>query len=358
MTAASASSDAAIFARLAAAPGITAGSRANYATSLRRALRIYRVEHACPDASVSRMLLTPSATMDAFASKAKTRTAMYSLVQALKAVLKHAPDAVELPAGGPTLVQVSAKWTDIATRASEAVKEQVLSGEPSDRQAEARLEWARVFDQNASLRAAARERPTRQAVDDMLLSDFYVLLEPRRVMDYSAAFVRLVDGDEPPEDATAVVDLRTAGAESVEVRRYKTVKSHGVWRADLPKLLVADLRFALALFPRTWLFAERNGARFKNSDRFSKFNCARLATWFGVDATPTTLRHSRATQVVVDPTLSLKEKHEIAQAMGHSYETHMQYAFKIPRNADGSFEIPVFDPERGRYVVYLASPSG
>ena len=345
-----------VYVELASSTTIAPATKRNYAMHLRRIQRI------CGDSwsllksrvSIKDIVMQPSRTMSAITrdidAKKTSVASLSQLVLAIKAVLNHASCALDLDPG-VSLDKLKKQWSRIHTPIDAKVKALRLTGIPSRHQLEAVLDWGQVYDNNLRLRDRVKSQESLESLDDLILSDFYVLLEPRRVQDYTRLFVLMEKDTEIPPDATGHVDM-TRKHPTITVVAFKTVKHTGPWTRRLPKQLVDDLKLSLRVSPRSYVFVSMNSKPYKSPDTFAAYQRARLLSWFGVPATTTTLRHSRATQVIADPTLSLKEKEAIAYDMAHSLKMHMQYAYKPSREIDGSFQITIFDPVLKRYVPY------
>ncbi len=341
-------------------PGLETSSVNNYIRGLRRVKKLCREAYTPgDDTSITSILLQPTRTFKVFENYVSTqagsdkKSILSTLISPLQAVLKHVGEYLILPPY-VTLKMMRHKWASLSVPINAYLRDVRMSGEPTEKESLALLDWATVYDKNIELRRVAMLSHAEEDVKDMILSDFYVLIDPRRVMDYWRLFVvrKVSDFSKVPKGATGIVDL-TLSEPTIEILAFKTLKHEGVWKRPLPAKLVADLKLSLKLFPRSFVFMDKPDATFTTTDMFSKYQMKRLATWFGMPVTPRTLRHSRATQNVLDPTRSLKEKRLVAAAMSHSFETHMEYAYNVERAKDGSFKLSIFNPDKGRYVSYL-----
>jgi hypothetical protein len=369
--------DAQIYGLLAEAPTIGESTRKGYMTHLRRVQSICRKAwstKATP--TLTAILLQPAKTMEALEAALRERSlnSLGQAVSSIKAVIRHASSAIELPAD-VTLERISERWATLYAPLDAEIKGRRATGVATPRQAQGHLDWAIIYDKNLELRCRAYETRSVRDLEDLIISDFYCILEPRRGLDYTRLFL----GAAPPEPLpgvkprtpmggnrasektpdkegaapTGYVDLSDPSNPTITVTMFKTVKKQGPWKARLPAQLVEDLKLSLEKSPRSYVFVDRSGKPYTSVGPFSAYHQSRLNAWFKVPATPTTLRHSRATQVAADPTLSLKEKEEIAAKMGHTFNMHLQYAYKPTRSEkDGSFVLSIFHPLEKRYMPY------
>jgi hypothetical protein len=342
--------DEGIYERLKNAPGIDASSRESYANRLRRVHKICITYFGDPNLSITKILLQPTNTLAAIKNESSDFSVQANLIQALLAVIKHVGPHLILPEQGPTLEQLHIKWGNIYTPINRGVEAVRTSGVPNEK--EKQLPWSVVYDKNTSLRKQAYLTRTPQDTDDMILSDMYVLLEPRRVLDYTRLFIKKEKETLVPPNATGFINMYLKRP-TIVITAFKTRKTEGEdWTKELPQQLVKDIRLSLEVKPREYLFLGVRGFPFTSSGTFSAFHKKHLGEWFGIPATPKTLRHSRATQVTVDPTISLRDKIKITKDMSHSLKTHMAYAYKPEREKDGSFKLSIFDPIKKKYVTY------
>ena len=341
-----------IYDSIGSASELSVSSRKSYVEKLKRAQKI------CMSAfgervSLTLMLLQPPRTLAALKASTDSVRVLSNHLQALLAVMKHAKEFLILPEE-VSVERLTKKWNSVFSPIASEVEILKTSGEPSEKVSRSILPWSRVYDKNISLRKKAYRTLSEEDVSDMILSDMYVLLEPRRVIDYARVFVRLNSDQVVPPDATGFIDL-TLEKPTISITTFKTHKFEGDWTKELPRQLVKDVQLSMKVKPREFLFMTSSGKKYESSDTFSTYHRKRLFEWFGVPATPTTLRHSRATQVTADPTLSLKEKMDIAKDMSHSLKMHMTYAYKPKREKDGSFEIIIFDPIKKRFETYACA---
>ena len=347
--------DSEIYATLGLSEGITDSTKKNYATQLRRVQRI------CSDSfseegvavSIREIVMQPKRTMRSLnrAMHGSSLQSLSQMVLAIKAVLNHAGDTV---VGVENVEKLKKKWASIHAPMDAKVKSDRMKNIPTKHQALSMLTWSKVYDNNLRLRSICdgKKVPTACDVADLLLSSMYVTINPRRVLDYSRLYIMTNALADIPDGTTGIIDM-TKKRPTITVTSHKNMKHSGKWTKIMPAQLVADLKLSLSVTPRSYAFETSRGEPYNSSDVFSAYQRSRLLAWFGVPATPTTLRHSRASQVAADPTMSLQEKDAIAKEMGHALSTHFQYAFRPVRAKDGSFEISIFDPILKRYVAYI-----
>jgi hypothetical protein len=301
--------------------------------------------------TITTILLQPTHTLAAIKNESSDLSVQANLIGALLAVIKHASALLTIPEKGPTIEKLHIKWLNIYTPISRGLDSVKTSGVPSEKDAHAILPWSQVYDNNTRLREKAYLSRSLIDTNDLILSDMYVLLEPRRVLDYTRLFIKKEATSIVPPDSTGIIDL-SLKRPTILITTFKTRKTEGDWTRELPRQLVKDIHFSLEVKPREFLFMKSRGAPYPCSGQLSAYHKRRLFKWFGIPATSKSLRHSRATQVTVDPTVSLRDKLKITKDMSHSLKTHMSYAYTPEREKDGSFKLSIFDSKQKKYISY------
>ena len=198
---------------------------------------------------------------------------------------------------------------------------------------------------------------------DALLFAMYTEIPPRRQADYHRVFL-LTDRRKQGRRAArepAHVDL-TLKAPRIYVRQHKTARVSGEWSHELPPDLVANIRASLLAQPREHLFttAVDGVTPFDRVASFAQHHNRALKRWFGPHASNNSLRHAMATHVDQQG-VTLRERKEVARAMGHGALMNMAYAFrtKEPKEGgvseDGSFQTT--RAVKGRAVRFTCRPT-
>ena len=362
---------------------------AQYATRLRLVLRVSSAPSLCS------ALLDSDATKDALlralapSSPNGSWKPFINAVSSLIALINHAR-LTEHVRHGHLFAAALRFWKDASKDAYDAADKQ---DGPTDRQLRAALSWRDVLDQNEKLWAAAKpllsvrnvRRPSAGSIShtpdpdpsmrngarqrranilhDALLSSIYTDQDPRR-SDYWR--VRVVRSDPDfagaiAKDEPAMLDLRGVRGKArptLTVRKYKTAKVHGPFSFALPPRTWALARASLALQPRGFLFARRDGSPFSSSNAFTKHHNARLRAWFGNPAVSNnSVRKAAASFYQYDLTASGAKKAGHARNMGHGLASAMRdYAVPPALGKDGALRVLMPLPGSGKPGTWVCRP--
>jgi hypothetical protein len=160
------------------------------------------------------------------------------------------------------------------------------------------------------MRKASLTPGDRRKIMDYVVLSLYVLVPPRRLLDYTAFKVRNVD----PEK-----DNHLEKGKLVFVR-YKTAKSYGRQEVPAPLKLVRIIRAWSRLHESDWLLHDSKGNPL-TAPRLTQI----LNRIFGRRVSVNILRHSYVTEKILPDVPKLRELEAEAQAMGHSLQTQMVY---------------------------------
>lgn len=125
-------------------------------------------------------------------------------------------------------------------------------------------------------------------------------------------------------------------AGSIALNHYKTSKTYGEQRVQLPLPYIRTLLASLQRDPRDWLFTKRpdkntpENKPYESANSFGKFANRTLEKVFGKPLTLTGCRHSFITQLHCSTywgSLSDAQREQIAKQMGHNYTTACRYRF-------------------------------
>lgn len=305
-------SDAAIESAVRGAKDVKDGTKENYMRYLRRAARL-------AGATMWDILTKPEAHWPTIAQQL-TETSKKTMAATMLAVIKHA----RLTTDG-----VKEKWSAIYESAAEGADAAILQSEP--RKPNAVIEWEEVVGNYDRL---VKEQPDGSV--DRLLSGFYVLMPPRRQLDYAKLRVLVSKTARDEEVAEALREHATGSVDMTKrpavmtVYQFKTASKMGPFECTLPRALDSTLRASLRQQKRKWVFVSpKNNEPFQNANSFAHWHNNKLTTWFqGRPITVNSLRHSAATHVLNDPTRSLEDRQRIARAMGHSALQQSRYFYK------------------------------
>ncbi len=197
------------------------------------------------------------------------------------------------------------------------------AGEPTPRQQRGHLDWVQVLAKNEELRR------TKDPSDmEALLSAMYTDIPPRRQADYFRVFLLC----KPEDEARAVrepahVDLLSTPAR-LHVRQFKTARHMGAYETELPSTLEAQIRASLEKKPREYLFVQVNGEPFRRVASFTEYHNRFLKKTFGDGVSNNSLRHAKATHLNSQGSVTLGQRREVAQAMGHGVEMNLAYSLQ------------------------------
>ena len=230
------------------AQGIEPLSRDSYVRKLHRVKKICIEWFGDPDLSFTRILLQPTHTLAAIKNESSDLSVQGNLVRSLLAVINHTPTCLVLPESGyPSLEQLHIKWSNILAPISRGIEADRASGTPKN--VHSLLPWSRVYDNNTRLREKAYISRSLTDTGDLILSDMYVLLEPRRVLDYTRLFIKKEVASIVPPEVTGVIDL-SLKRPTIVISVFKTHKTERDWTRELPRQLVKDVCFSLEVNPR------------------------------------------------------------------------------------------------------------
>lgn len=204
------------------------------------------------------------------------------------------------------------KWAEAFTNTHQKVIDRYETNKPSDRQAEGFVPYADIVKKRDELEPGSVER---------LLLGFYTHLRPLRC-DFG--MVRIYHGRLPAEkdreknyilikDTNAVLNLSA----------YKTSKTYGTHELELPEPLYKDLLESLKKDSREWLFVDSNGNP-QSRNTYCAWTLRLFKRLFNKPLTVSLIRHSFINQLNMSE-LSVKEKKDIAQQMGHNVQTQDVY---------------------------------
>jgi hypothetical protein len=186
------------------------------------------------------------------------------------------------------------------------------TNQPTDRQVEGYVPYSEIIQKRDELEPGSMER---------LLLGFYTHLKPMRC-DYGS--VRLYDGRLPAEkDREKNYVLLKDQTAMLTLSSYKTSKTYGNHEIELPKPLYEDLALSLKKEPREWLFTDSQGKP-QSRNTYCSWTLRVFKRLFHKPLSVSLIRHSFINQMDMSK-LSIKEKKEIAQQMGHNVQTQDVY---------------------------------
>jgi hypothetical protein len=326
---------------IATMPGVAQGTRNSYGANMKRVLKIFGGTTPLCD-----ILLDPEGSFPrisaSFAAKGSSRASFQNMIGSLMSLLRfswmmYVQDAdgkpVLGPDGRPVISSLYKRWEKVYQPLKIQVRERGMMATPTPRQVKAWLDWDAILANNKRL--AAKDASGIET----LLSEMYVSLLPRRLSDYHKVFLVRTEADRASKafrQAPAVLDL-TLDVPTIDVRAFKTVKTHGAWSKTLPPRLLRCLRASLAREPRAYLFVRPSDKKpFTDPNQFGKWRTRCLRRWFGKKhVSNNSLRHAYATVLrKMSAKLTPLEVEQRARDMGHSAAMSARYAFKTKTPMD------------------------
>lgn len=268
-------------------------------------------------------ILNPSHTFKVLSEKIKTRSTLKPTITSILSVLKFTNEK-------KTNNELFQKWYNIYLPLAKEVVEKMDSNEPTERQEETMVSWKEVQDVYSEM-----GKKDYGSHEHLRLS-FYVLLKPRRQMDYYR--VRIVSSAAAVKTDESFLVLNKKPY--IVIKHYKTVDAYDTWEKELDIKLVDILKANLKRLPRDYLFVQSDDKPFENINSYTRNTNRMLKTMFkGKAVTINTLRHAYSTFRHYDLTLSKEERKEDARDMGHSLSTHLSYSLHVSNNKPDSFTL-------------------
>lgn len=206
-------------------------------------------------------------------------------------------------------------WTLLSSQQNKVLAERALSGQLTTRQAPGWVPFDEIIRMRDTLPVGSRAR---------LLLCMYTLIPSLR-----NDFVNLkIYSSTPPEGVKGnYIILPVEGTASMTITEFKTSKTFGEIKQDLPAALVTEIRESLRRRPRDMLFVSpRTGLPYTAENSFSNWANAILKRTFGKPLTLTVIRHSYISSLDFN-NMTPRERTNIAAKMGHSLAAQTQYRF-------------------------------
>jgi hypothetical protein len=165
---------------------------------------------------------------------------------------------------------------------------------------------------SAAKRRAGNHDSLEDSLETLLLS-FVTMIAPKRA-DYGDLGVNRGRGNR--------VLLPRAGGATLVLNEFKTARSHGEFREQLPSALTATLRASLKAWPRSHVFVNSTGSPMSPS-AFGKFVTATMLKHVGKPVGVTMLRHIYISDVAIRGTP--EQRATTARRMLHSEKEQKEY---------------------------------
>jgi hypothetical protein len=270
--------------------------------------------------TLEQMVRKPNSTYRRITAQYDNPRSLRTMIVAIKSLFKHNPNLrCEYP-------EAWEKWHTKFQTIDAVVTDEVMRGEPTDKE---RQNWVRWADVVAKEQELAR---TEYASDDHLLLAMYTLIEPAR-QDYAMIALHAT----PPADQTKgnFLVLPRAGGATLVLNDYKTSKTYSTYTRVLPDNLTAIIRASVQNSPRQWLFTMRDGSPYTNKSSYVQYSNSILKRLFGRSFTVRMMRHSYISEGIDFARSSPGDLFEAAKHMHHSVAQQQLYRRKVePENVD------------------------
>ncbi len=204
------------------------------------------------------------------------------------------------------------KWSEAFNNTHQKVIDRYETNKPTQRQVEGYVSYSDIIKKRDGLEEGTIER---------LLLGFYTYLKPMRC-DYG--MVRIYKDKLPTEkDREKNYIFIDDDKATLHLGSYKTSKTYNAYDVQLPDPLLKDLKLSLKNSDREWLFTDSNN-KAQSRNTYCAWTLRVFKKLFNKPLSVSLIRHSFISQLDMN-NLSIKEKKEIAQQMGHNIETQQIY---------------------------------
>lgn len=217
------------------------------------------------------------------------------------------------------------KWREEYTEQMIEVHNDRTSGLMNVEKADSHIEWNEIIKKQTEL------SKKDYGSDILLLLSMYSLIPPRRLKDYYRISI-CEDKTECKIDKDESIINLSVEKPYIKVSDYKTAKSYGEWKCELPVDLIDLIKYSLKNNPRKYLFITKKNTPFDKSNTginsFTKQTNRELEKLFNRKVTINSLRHACATHNISlykSNKITFKELDEVAKMMGHSIIQAMLY---------------------------------
>ena len=230
-----------------------------------------------------------------------------SYVSAIGAIFRHTPGMIQKE---HVLYQ---KWIDLHKEVREPISQKYKTNKPTERQEKAYISFEELIKIRNKLKQGSYVR---------LIISLYTMIPPVR-SDYHKVKI-YKDVKQIPDDNSNYLVLNKKPY--IGLRKYKTSKTYKTIQIDIPNELQKEIEASLKMYPREYLFVQKNGTSFDKPNTFNKWANRLLKTNINENFSLTTFRHIYITR----RDLKLEEKSgierdEVARIMGHSIATQQNY---------------------------------
>jgi hypothetical protein len=266
--------------------------------------RIKSLKSYIGDVTLFDAILQPEATYEAIDRKATSLTCKAKLVSTILAIMKYNPEAFDDHESVQTI------WRQYKTNINSELSKEKEDGVLTQRESQSFMSWHDIV------------HIASQVTDiwDKLLVSMYTLIPPARNDYYALEICEM--NQKVPDNSNYILLLDESHIELV-LHQYKTRKTYGMYRKQLPQELVDIIYTSLKEHPRKWVFPNRrhfDEPMTKNN--MIKWMQKRFLCIFKKPLTINTLRHSFITSIDFNASTP-------GQLLGYARDMHHSYSEQL-----------------------------
>ena len=276
---------------------------------------IKHISMVCDNVSIHTILNKPKIYGDMIAGKTKSDNSLKSYLTTVLTFLRCSGLK-------ETNVGMYDEWHKMFNEVYQRIQNKIESNIPNDRQKASFVQWEEVVKKRKEFPIGSPEH---------VLLSIYSAIPPRRQKEYYSMKL-YTDKDAKPELDHNQLYLSKDNKDSyIFICEHKTSRFNKTYtNKNLPDTLIETVKKSLLKNPREYLFVkQRDKKQFTDVKAFQKYTNGMFKKIFeNDDVSLNSLRHSFASYIDNhQPRLSLAQRKQIAEMMGHSLETNMAYVF-------------------------------
>lgn len=226
-----------------------------------------------------------------------------SYISAILAVFKHTPEMKKKEQ------KHYYEWYQGFKTVHEQIDKNYKLNEPSHKQKEAYVSFDEIVKKRNNLQQGSKER---------LLLSMYSYLPPLR-SDFNEVYIYT----EKPNEITHSNYITLFDTPQLVLNEYKTVRKKDIFKKELPKELIEEIKESLKQEPREWLFMDRGNKPYLVNS-YNRWANRTLKKLFEKALTISLIRHSYINSLDFNK-LTVLEKENIAKDMAHTVQTQDRY---------------------------------
>ena len=204
------------------------------------------------------------------------------------------------------------KWSKAFNDTHQKVIDRYETNKPTERQVEGYVPYKDIIKKRDELEEGSIER---------LLLGFYTHLRPRRC-EYGKIYIYTNKLPSEKERESNYIHINSDKA-TLHLGTYKTSKTYNDYEIELPEPLLKDLKLSLKNNDRDWLFVDSK-RNWQSNNTYCAWTLRVFKKLFNKPLTVSLIRHSYIDSMDMN-NLSIKERKDIAQEMGHNIDTQQIY---------------------------------